>query len=418
MQKDDNSQEQFGATPQERPVPRISIHAFCEFPDTGASLQRAGADRRLSKAHLTVQLGGINAAVEFYHGQVTPNLLIVETRLSGQAALDELDRLAEVCDPATKVIVVGRHNDVELYRDLMRRGASEYLVAPLSPLQLIEVISGLYLDPSAKPVGRVIAFVGARGGAGSSTIAHNVGWYIADELKINTTIVDFDLAFGTTGLDFNDEAGQGVADALAAPERLDDVLLDRLLIKRGEHLSLFTAPAVLERDYDAAAEAYEAVIDATRQMSPCVIVDMPHTWTPWVKACLIAADEIVVVATPDLASLRNAKNIIELVRHARANDSPPRLVINQANMPKRPEIPAKDFAETMGVEPAAILPFDAALFGQAGNNGQMVLEIAPKAPVSESLRKLARVLTGREAPANTEKSSSSILSFLKNRKQA
>jgi pilus assembly protein CpaE len=106
------------------------------------------------------------------------------------------------------------------------------------------------------------------------------------------------------------------------------------------------------------------------------------------------------------------------VRHARANDSPPRLVINQANMPKRPEIPAKDFAETMGVEPAAILPFDAALFGQAGNNGQMVLEIAPKAPVSESLRKLARVLTGREAPANTEKSSSSILSFLKNRKQA
>jgi pilus assembly protein CpaE len=300
----------------------------------------------------------------------------------------------------------------------MRRGASEYLVAPLSPLQLIEVISGLYLDPGAKPVGRVIAFVGARGGAGSSTIAHNVGWYIAEELAINTTIVDFDLPFGTAGLDFNDEAGQGVADALAAPERLDDVLLDRLLIKRGEHLSLFTAPAVLERDYDAVPEAYEAVIDATRQMSPCVIVDMPHAWTPWIKACLIAADEIVVVATPDLASLRNAKNMIELVRHARPNDTPPRLVINQANMPKRPEIPAKDFAETMGVEPSAILAFDAALFGQAGNNGQMLLELAPKAPISESLRRLARTLTGREAAAPAEKSPTSILSFLKSRKQA
>ncbi|MBS0279582.1 MAG: AAA family ATPase [Proteobacteria bacterium] len=418
MQKGDNSQEPYGATAQERPVPRISIHAFCEFPDTGAALQRAGADRRLSKAHLTVQLGGIAAAMEFYRDQITPNLLIVETRLSGQAALDELDRLAEVCDPATKVIVVGRHNDVELYRDLMRRGASEYLVAPLSPLQLIEVISGLYLDPTAKPVGRVIAFVGARGGAGSSTIAHNVGWYIADTLAINTTIVDFDLPFGTTGLDFNDEVGQSVADALSAPERLDDVLLDRLLIKRGEHLSLFTAPATLERDYDAAPEAYESVIDATRQMSPCVIVDMPHAWTPWVKSCLIAADEIVVVATPDLASLRNAKNLIDLVRHARPNDSPPRLLINQANMPKRPEIPAKDFAETMGVEPAAIIPFDAAVFGQAGNNGQMVLEIAPKSPLADSLSKFARQLTGREAPAATEKSPSSILSFLKSRKQA
>ena len=182
-------------------------------------------------------------------------------------------------------------------------------------------------------------------------------------------------------------------------------------------MSLFTAPATLERDYDAAPEAYEAVIDATRQMSPCVIVDLPHAWTPWVKSCLIAADEIVVVATPDLASLRNAKNLIDLVRHARPNDSPPRLVINQANMPKRPEIPAKDFAETMGVEPAAIMPFDAALFGQAGNNGQMVLEIAPKSPVSENLSKLARMLTGREAPAATDKSSS-ILSFLKSRKQA
>jgi pilus assembly protein CpaE len=419
MAKDEIPQESFGAAPQERPVPRISIHAFCEFPDTGAALQRAGADRRLSKAHLTVQLGGITAAVDHYHGQVTPNLLIVETRLNGQAALDELDRLAEVCDPATKVIVVGRVNDVELYRELMRRGASEYLVAPLSPLQLIEVISGLYLDPGSKPVGRVIAFVGARGGAGSSTIAHNVGWCIADEFSINTTIVDFDLPFGTAGLDFNDEASQGVADALSAPERLDDVLLDRLLIKRGEHLSLFTAPAALERDYDAAPEAYEAVIDATRQITPCVIVDMPHAWTPWIKACLIAADEIVVVATPDLASLRNAKNMIELLRHARPNDKPPRLVINQANMPKRPEIPAKDFAETMGVEPAVILPFDAALFGQAANNGQMLPELQPKGAISEGLRGLARTLTGRGAAANaTDKSPTSILSFLKSRKQA
>lgn len=407
----------FGAAPHERPVPRISIHAFCEFPDTGAALQRAGADRRLSKAHLTVQLGGIAAAVEYYRGQVTPNLLIVETRLQGQAALAELDRLAEVCDAATKVIVVGRTNDVELYRELMRRGASEYLIAPLSPLQLIEVISGLYLDPGATPIGRVIAFVGARGGVGASTLAHNVGWCIAEELSINTTIVDFDLPFGTTGLDFNDEAGQGVAEALSAPERLDDVLLDRLLIKRGDHLSLFTAPAALDRDYDAVPESYEAVIDAVRQTTPCVIVDLPHVWAPWVKACLIAADEIVIVAAPDLASLRNAKNMIDVVRHARPNDAMPRLVLNQAGMPKRPEIPSKDFAETMGIDPEAVLPFDPLLFGQAANNGQMVLEVQPKAVATEAVRKLARTLTGRASGA-AEKNYASIFSFLKGRKQA
>lgn len=409
--------ENFGAAPHERPVPRISIHAFCEFPDTGAALQRAATDRRLSKAHLQVQLGGVDAAIEHYTGQITPNLLIVETKLNGQDALDELDRLAEVCDPATKVIVVGRVNDVELYRELMRRGASEYLVAPLSPLQLIEVISGLYLDPGATPIGRVVAVVGARGGSGSSTLAHNIGWCIAEELHINTTIVDMDLPFGTVGLDFNDEASQGVADALSAPERLDDVLLDRLLIKRGDHLSLFTAPAALERDYDAVPESYEAVIDAVRQTTPCVILDMPHGWTPWIRASLLAADDVVIVATPDLTSLRNAKNIIELVKNARPNDNPPRLVINQVGMPKRPEIPSKDFAETMGITPSAIVNFEPALFGQAANNGQMVIELAPKAPVSEAVRRLCRALTGRNASENA-KNATSIFSFLKGKKQA
>ena len=409
--------EHFGAAPHERPVPRISIHAFCEFPDTGAALQHASADRRLSKAHLQVQLGGVNAAIEHYSGQITPNLLIVETKLSGQEALGELDALAEVCDPATKVIVVGRTNDVELYRELMRRGASEYLVAPLSPLQLIEVISGLYLDPGATPIGRVVAVIGARGGAGSSTLSHNIGWCIAEELHINTAIVDLDLPFGTVGLDFNDEASQGAADALSAPERLDDVLLDRLLLKRGDHLSLFTAPAALERDYDAVPESYEAVIDAVRQTTPCVILDLPHGWSPWIRASLLAADDVVIVATPDLTSLRNAKNIIELVKNARPNDNPPRLVINQVGMPKRPEIPPKDFAETMGVDPSAIVGFEPALFGQAANNGQMVIELAPKAPVSEAVRRLCRSLTGRSASGST-KNSASIFSFLKGKKQA
>jgi len=310
---------------------------------------------------------------------------------------------------------VGRVNDVGLYRELMRRGASEYLVAPVQPLQLIEVISGLYTDRDAAPIGRVMAFVGARGGAGSSTLAHNVGWCIAEEQHIETTIIDLDLPFGTVGLDFNDESSQGVADALSAPERLDDVLLDRLLLKRGDHLSLFTAPAALERDYDAIPEAYEAVIEAVRQSSPCVILDLPHGWSPWIRATLLAADEIVVVATPDLTSLRNAKNLIEIVKTSRPNDQPPRLVLNQVGQPKRPEIPPKDFAETMGIQPAAVLPFDPALFGQAANNGQMLLETQPKAAICDSVRRLSRALTGRESEA-ASRSGSSLFSFLKGKK--
>ncbi|MFL6689461.1 MAG: CpaE family protein [Alphaproteobacteria bacterium] len=408
----------FGAAPHERPVPRISIQAFCEFPDTGAALQRAAADRRLAKANLTVQLGGLQAAVEHHSGNVSPNLLIVETRLQGKAALEEIDRLAEVCDPSSKVVVIGRANDVELYRDLMRRGVSEYLVAPLNPLHIIEVISGLYLNPEAPPVGRVISFIGCRGGAGSSTLSHNIGWCIAERLKINTTIMDLDLSFGTVGLNFNEEPGQGVAEALSSPERLDDVLLDRLLLKSSDHLSLFASPAMMDRASEDDPAAYEAVIDIVRQSMPCVIIDLPHHWTAWVRQTLLGSDEIVLVATPDLASLRTAKALNDLVKQNRPNDPPPKLVMNQTAMPKRPEIPIKDFAATVGLTPAMILPFDPQLYGAAANNGQMLMEVQPRSQTADCILRLAQLVTGRVSAADAEKTASPILSLLKGRKQA
>jgi pilus assembly protein CpaE len=413
-----NGEEPFGAAPHERPVPRVSISAFCEFPDTGAALQRASADRRLAKAHVDVQLGGLQAALDHFSGQVTPNLLIIETKLQGKAAVEDIDRLAAVCDPATKVIVVGRVNDVELYRELIRRGVSEYLVAPLNPLDLLETISGLYVDRETQPIGRVVAFVSARGGAGSSTIAHNVGWCIAEQLKIHTTIIDFDLPFGTLALDFNEEPTQSVADALGAPERLDDVFLDRVLVKVSDRLALFPSPTMLERGYDADPAAYEAVVDAVRQMSPCVIVDVPHVWSPWVRQTLLAADDVVIVAAPCLGSLRNGKAFLDILKQHRPNDTPPRLVLNQVGIPKRPEIPVKEFASAIGMEPAVALPFEPQLFGASANHGQMLVEMHPKSNAAEGMMRLAEIVTGRRPQENSQKSVLPFLSLLTGRKSA
>ena len=408
-----NDERDFGAAAHERPVPRISIAVFLELPDTSAVLQHAAGDRRLSKAHMLVELGGVTAAVAHFTGQSTPNLLIIETRAQGDDVLTELDKLATVCDEATKVVVIGRDNDVRLYRELIRRGISEYLVAPLNPLQLIETISGLYVRADAPPIGRVIAFVAARGGASASTIGHNVGWCIAEGLKISTAIVDLDLPFGTAGLNFNEDAGQGIADALASPERLDDVLLDRLLIKRGDHLSLFAAPALLDRDYDAEAVAFETVIDQVRSATPCVVIDVPHIWTPWTRQTLASADEIVIVAVPDLASLRNCKNLVDLLKNARPNDKLPKLVLNQVGQPKRPEIPTKEFGEAIGIEPCVTVPYDPQLFGTAANNGQMLGELQPGSRAADAMQRLAGYVTGRAVPMPEKKAKLAFLpSFL------
>ncbi|HEU4693677.1 MAG TPA: hypothetical protein VFS23_35175, partial [Vicinamibacterales bacterium] len=279
-----------------RPIPRISIQAFCERGDTAEALQVAAEDRRLSKAHVSIHMGGAQAAVAHYQASPTPNLIIMESELARQAMLAELDALASTCDAGTKVIVIGHVNDVVLYRELLKHGVSEYLIAPVSPLQLMESISTLYNDPQSDPVGHIFAFMGAKGGVGSSTVCHNVSWSISELLRSSVVIADLDLAFGTAGLDFNQDPMQGIADALATPERLDEVLLDRLLTKCSEHLSLFAAPGALDRDYDFSPDACDVVLDVVRQNVPHVALDLPHLWTAWSKRVLLQADEIVITA--------------------------------------------------------------------------------------------------------------------------
>jgi len=387
-----------------RPVPRITVHGFCESPETGVVLQRAGEDRRLSKAHVTVYMGGLKAAIEQYETSPTPNLIIIEKRSDGPSILEGLAQLAEVCDPTTKVIVVGAHNDIALYRELMRQGINDYLVTPLTPYQMVQSISSIYVDPQAAPVGRTIAFVGAKGGVGSSTIAHNVGWSIAEKLDDDATILDLDLPFGTASLDFNQDSGPGLVEALTAPERLDDVMLDRLLVKCSERLSLFTSPNALDREVDFEAESFELIIETVCQAVPNVIIDVPHMWVPWTQHVVLNADEVVVTASPDLACLRNAKNIIDTIRAARTNDSPPRLVLNQVGVQKRPEIPPKEFGEAVDLTPSLIVPFDGNLFATAANNGQMLGELNQQSKITESILDFASEVVGKDIPAAKKRS--------------
>jgi pilus assembly protein CpaE len=387
-------------------IPRIAIHFFPDSEASVAACDAAALDRRMSRAQSLVRRGGMQEAIDTYRHEPTPSLIFVESQSRGRDLLDQLGQLAEVCDANTKVVVIGAHNDISLYRELIRQGVSDYMVAPVQPMHLIKSIATLFNDPETPFVGRTIAFVGARGGAGSSSIAHNFAYNLSEQMQSNTVIVDYDLPFGTAGLDFNQDPLQGMADALGEPDRLDAVLLDRMLAKCTDRLSLFSAPAALDQDYTADQDAYEEVTRKVRSAAPYIVMDLPHLWSPWLKANLIAADEVVIVATPDLASLCNAKNIIDLLKHSRPNDAAPKLVLNQTEMPGRPEIPVKDFTAALGIEPCALIPFDAKLFGQASNNGQMLSEVAPAGKVADAMAQLTARITGRNAELKTKKSAS------------
>lgn len=393
-----------------RPVPRITIQAFCETDIVAQTIEMTGNDRRMSRTQVKVLMGGIPAAVDYYSSAPTPNLIIIESKLAGSDLLNGLGRLSEVCDIDTKVIIIGHQNDIAVYRELISKGISDYMVAPLSMADLMGAISEIFVDPETGPLGRIIAFIGAKGGVGSSTICHNVAWTISNQYKNDVVLSDLDLAFGTANINLDQDPPQGIAEAVYSPDRIDDILLDRLLAKCAENLNLLAAPSTLDRTYDFTQDAFNNVLEVAQRSSPTVVLDIPHQWNAWTKNILATADEVVITAAPELANLRNAKNLLDKLAELRPNDGMPKLVMNQVGVPKRPEISVADFVSPLNIQPAAIIPFEPALFGTASNNGQMISEADAKSPITGNFEFLSQLLTGKAELRVEKKGALSILS--------
>ncbi len=396
------------------PVPRISIQAFCDSPPMVALVASASEDRRMHKASVKTLTGGIAAALSTFRQEQTPNVILLEAGADNAAFLAGLDALAEFCDDGTRVVVLGQANDINFYRALISRGVSEYLVAPIDVLGVVRAISGLYATPGKGTLGRIIAVYGAKGGVGASVVAHHIAWSISNSLGMASVIADLDLAFGTAALDFNLDPQQGIAEAVYAPDRLDSNMLDRLMSKCNEHLTLLSAPSTLSKNYDLDEFSFEGVIDLLRGSAPIVVLDVPHAWTAWTRRILLSADEVVLVASPDLANLRNVKNLLDVLGPARSNDGKSKLVMNMVGVPKRPEIAVKEFATAVNVDPTVVIPFEPKLFGTASNNGQMVAQVSGAAKLARLFDHLGRVVAAK--PDLSKGKSGSLIDGLKSTK--
>ena len=379
----------------EKALPRIAIHAFCERTETAGTIQATTQDWRMARTNLKIYMGGLPAAIEYYQNEGTPALILFESGMRGPELFAQLQQLASVCDAETKVVMIGAVNDIKLYRDLMEQGLSEYLVPPFHPLTLIRSIADLYADPDKPFIGRVVAFFGAKGGVGSSTLAHNIAWGMATKMGQETALVDMDASWGTTGLDFNYDSSQGLEEALADPDRLDETLLDRIMIRHTEKLSILPAAASLGSTAPTSSKAYEALVNGMRGLSPMTVLDMPHVWSEWSSDILKGADEVVITATPDLANLRNAKNLIEFLKSARPNDPDPLLILNKTGVPKTAEIPVKDFAAAVGLKPALVLAYEPIVYTEASNDGKMLSDLKSAEAAFDGIMHLAvRLKTG------------------------
>ncbi len=383
------------------PLPRVSIQVFCESQQVASFIQELTKDRRMMRIQLKIHMGGIDAAVEAYRQAPTPNVIIIETASTREHLINQLDVLAEYCDSGTKVVVIGKSNDIVLYRELRARGVSEYLVQPLQPIDFISALSDLFGETGVRNIGRILSFFGAKGGVGASTIAHNVAWTMANQTNTQASVLDLDFGFGTAGLNFNQDPSVTLGDVLRNLDRVDSNTIDRLLVSCGDKLNLAVAPALLDRTYDFNEGDFDQLLDAVRSLVPLVVLDVPHVWSAWSRRTLVASDELIIVAAPDLANLRNARNIIDVMRNARPNDQAPKLILNMTNVQKRPEISVEDFSRALELTPLSVIPYDAKLFGTAANNGQMISEVDQS---NKTFQQIAEALTGKAEAEKPKKS--------------
>ena len=376
-------------------LPNISIQAFCERSETAGAIHEMSRDWRMKRTNLKIFMGGLPAALDYYHKESTPALILIESGMRGQELFAQLEQLASVCDEGTRLIMIGAANDIKLYRQLLDKGVSDYIVPPFHPLSLIRTISEHFIDPEKPFTGRVSAFYGAKGGVGSSTLAHNVAWCLAERIQQETALVDLDSSWGTTGLDFAYDATQGLEEALSQPERLDDTLLDRIMLRHTAKLSILPASGTLDMNPIMNTDAFETVVNGVRKISPISILDMPHIWCDWTRNILTSVDDVIITATNDLANLRNTKHLLDFLKAERPNDSAPILILNQVGRSKNHEISVKDFSAAIDMEPALVVPFDPDAFFEAANDGKMLTDVKSAGQTVNGLTYIAnRIKTG------------------------
>ena len=387
------------AEPAERnlpPLPHVVIHAYCDNAATADAVRESAADRLMMRARCEAYEGGIDAAALKYANAPSPDLLILETTLSGEALFGKLEELAERCDVGTKVVVIGYENDVGLYKNLVERGVEEYVVGPVSSLEIISVVASIYSAASSEQaLGKIYAVVGAKGGVGASVLAHNIAWAVSSQVESKVLLADLDLPFGTSALNFDLDPTKGTADVVSYGNQIDDTLLDRLITRYKDRLCILAPPSTIDKPYDLPEDVYSPLFDLARAQFPTTILDIPHTWTSWARSALVAADQVIVVAEQDLANLKGAKAIIDFLKKARPNDPYPKLVLNRVGTPKRPEVDHADFAKALQVDLLARVGYDPQAFGVALNAGQPLAESAPRAPAVGVIDDIAEFLMNR-----------------------
>lgn len=343
--------------------------------------------------------GGLRNGVQSLSITASPNILMVDLSESGDP-LNDINALAEVCEPGTVVIAIGQVNDVRLYRDLVSSGIHDYLLKPLSPGQLRDALmhaQAVFASPKNQD-GHVVkkhistAVIGSRGGVGASTIATSLAWLFSADNKMPTALLDLDVHFGTGALALDLEPGRGLTDAIENPSRIDGLFIERAMIRANDNLAILSAEAPINSPLMTDGAAFVQLEEEFRQAFEMTVVDLPRNMLINFPHLLTEVNVVLLVVEMTLASARDAIRILSWLKTNAAHVQP--IVIANKVQGGVSEISKSDFEASIERKIGFSIPYDIKAATNAAKLGQTFADANRSAKAGVAIRDIAKAVMG------------------------
>lgn len=323
--------------------------------------------------------GGLRNAVQSLSVAASPQILFVDMSESGDP-LNDINSLAEVCEPGTVVIAAGQVNDVRLYRDLVSSGIQDYLLKPFGPDQLRDAFAQAQAvfhaprEAAAEHTHFALAVIGTRGGSGSSTMATSLAWLFSDKHKRLTALLDLDVHFGTGALSMDLEPGRGLTDAIDNPSRIDGLFIERAMVRASDKLALLSAEAPISQPILTDGGAFHQLQEEFRSAFECSVIDLPRSMLIQHPHLMADVNATVIVTELTLAA---ARDTIRLLSWMKANAPQARVfVVANKVLAGGQEIGRKDFEQSIERKIDVLIPYDARVAAQSAKLGKTFAETA------------------------------------------
>jgi pilus assembly protein CpaE len=346
-----------------------------------------------------VNKGGLRNAVQTLSVSASPQILFVDLSESGDP-LNDINALAEVCEPGTVVIAAGQVNDVRLYRDLVASGIQDYLLKPLNPDMLREAFAtaqAILNAPKVVEAGADVphcstAVIGTRGGVGASSIATSLAWLMSEKVGRTTALLDLDVHFGTGALALDLEPGRGLTDAIENPSRIDGLFIERAMVKASERLAVLSAEAPINSPIMTDGAAFYQLQEEMRAAFECTVVDLPRPMLVQHSHLITDVQVAVIVTELTLAAARDSIRILSWLK-SNAPGTQVFVIANRVHPGSSLEISRKDFEGSIERKIDFVVPFDQKLAAQAAKLGKPLAEAGKNSKTVAPLVDLANRIT-------------------------